>query len=393
MLQLELVETLEIPGLPEDKRARILRLLAAVESAHADRKPRMPRWLWGQAQIIRGEYGFAQFVDEIDYRKKLMSMTLEAQRPLVAKQIVKRCRYVIAVLHRLNVEKQNKSTFDAMAGELKELRQWIADARLLASDPLVSFAEGMALTLRHISKWDTNRSFNELIEEVEGLSVSHALEAVHVLYDNVKKGEFSLHQDFDYLYDFPPVPPEDASGDLLELLNAIFDAGDTYHRYSHAIASCKKPDLKFITSELEAAVEGRETAYTREHYRSNRPPIEQFKVWIEDGEAGYHASIGQLRLWQTRLSSSRKKLDAALQSAITGIVVPRSEYWYTKNAFGSCNQASTYHAMVNCIVAKTLLSRIDRDLKDYEVRKLWQSPEPIHNPLGFIDSVLARPAP
>lgn len=396
MFHLELNENLAVPGLPDEMRVRIYKLLAQVKLANAERWHHLPRWLWAHERIIRGDFGLCGYVQEEYHRKQLMdAKTDDEQRKLVSAQIVRRCRFVGAVLHLMNSEQQKKSIYDALAAELKELRTLIRSAAM-PSDPLVVFAERLALAVHYLSGWRETQSFNQLITKVESLSVSCALKAVHVLYDKVKKvdaadfpNSYVYEFPTDHLYQFPPVPMHGANDELLELANALEDALDACERYSASIQSFVRRDNDFFVAELEAAVEGRTTEYTRVRWGDAVPSIEQFKSWIQEGDANSHDSIEQLKLWHAQLLRSRDRLAAALQAATACIIEPSVEDWHMRNAFGSCSTGSAYHAMVNCIVAKLTLAKIGRELKDYAGREA-AFPKVKPDPIAFIDSILAK---
>lgn len=392
MFNLKSNEALLALDLPEDMRERLRTLLAAMHLAQTPDCTRLPEWLPNR-QVVCGQFTPNHFLNETFHLRQVMGANSDDERRrLVAEQIARRGSFVVSVLHQINIQRRNHEIFVALASELKAVRKLIEDANLSSNHALVSFAIGLAVTLRALdfSGWSQVQTFNELIAKAEGLSVKRALESIHLLYEKVNNGNIVFTS---YAYDFPHVPIDSDKEHLLEFVSAIEEAGEIAQQYSAAkqwlLYAKKDSNREGFASELEAAVEGRRTAQSRNDRET--PSIEQVIGLINTREAILHASIGNLKMWHDMMLRSRTRLEKAVQAAVAAVQMPSLDNFSVHHAFSTRNQAATYQTMINCIVAKIMLAKIDVQMKDFDDRPA-QLLNVARNPVEMIDSVLSTTA-
>lgn len=382
----DLNTNLEIPGLPEENRRRIARILRDLMIVpdrwawwHTKWRHQTAQLMWGDMTSSRG------CLNEPQYLQRLKDAPDEAKRKEIhADQVSRRFRLIAKVLHVHSEHLAHKARMKALALELKELKMLLVD--LPADHPLVGFAQSIAGVIRDQSWSNHDVNIVSALEEAKGLSVDRALEAVHMMYRQVKDGTAKLPEyTYDYERDASDIP--EAQGAILELLEAMADAYSTYkwseeprRQFSVAKNDVNRPQF---ASRLEHALhDTRDGAWT----------FDQVKLAQVNAEASLYASAEHLKLWHKNVARSRARLAAALQAVFASLVEPQTEWWYLTNAFGECKQTDTYKAMVNCIVAQVLINDLDRRIKECEKHES-DFKDFDTDPVAYVDAVLAETLP
>ncbi len=377
---------LEIPGLPEENRKRIeqiFRDMLVVRNTwswwHMEWRHNRDQLSWNNMTSSRG------CLNEPQYLQRLKDAPDEAKRKEVyADQISRRCKVVAKILREHSEDEARVSRKRALAQELRELKKLIVG--LPSDHPLIAFAQGIATSVRNHPWWQGNaENIVAMIEEAKGLTVDRALEAVHVIYREVKAGTANLSE-FAFSYDYDACDIHGAQGAVLELVEAMADADSINHlseepkrQFSTAKNEINRPQF---ASRLEQALhDTRDGAWT----------FDQVKAAQVNAEAALFASASNIKLWHQNVIRARARLAAAMQAVFASLVEPQTDWWYLTNAFGECKQTDTYKAMVNCIVAQVLINHLDKRVKEYE--KYLDFKDFDTDPAAYIDAVLAETLP